>query len=121
MAADLRAASHDLDGAVREAQEEGFPRPSLAAEQNARSLLRDLYRLHPCRLEVYPTPDGETALVVPGGSGRSVLVLCGSNGEVLCSVNLNDRHRRARYSSATTLPYGFFREALSELDELNRA
>ncbi len=123
VAADLRTALHDVDGAVTEAQDEGFPRPSHTAVRNARRLLQDLYRLHrlrPSRLEAYPTPDGEIALVVSGGSGRSVLVLCDSSGGVLCSVNLNGRHRRARYSSATTLPDGFFREALSELDERDR-
>ena len=51
MAADLRAALHDLDGAVKESQEEGFPQPSYQALKNARRLLQDLYRLHPCRLE----------------------------------------------------------------------
>ena len=115
--ADLRAALHDLDGAVMEAQEDGFPPPSHHALKNARRLLQDLYRLRPCRLETYPTPDGEVALVAPGGHGQSVLVLCDSDGGVLCSVNLNGRHRRARYSSATMLPDGFVREALDELGE----
>ena len=121
VAADLHAALHDLDGAASEAQEEGFPQPSHDALRNAKRLLRDLYRLRPCRLEAYPTPDGEIALVAPGGYGRSVLVLCDSDGGVLCSVNLHGCHRRARYTSATTLPDGFIREALKDLDDQNRA
>ena len=116
-ASDMHAALRDLDGAAEEAAEEGFPRPSLVALTNARRLLQDLYRLRPCRLEAYPTPDGEVALVVPGRHGRSVLVLCDSQGGVLCSVNLNGRHRRARYDTATMLPDGFVREAVTELDE----
>ncbi|MCY3846314.1 MAG: hypothetical protein OXH69_22545 [Acidobacteria bacterium] len=115
-ASDMHAALRDLDGAAEEAAEEGFPRPSLVALTNARRLLQDLYRLRPSRLEAYPTPDGEVALVVPGGHGRSVLVLCDSLGGVLCSVNLNGRHRRARYETATMLPDGFVREAVTELD-----
>lgn len=115
--ADLRASLRDLDGAGDEAAEEGFPQPSHLARTNARRLLQDLYRLRPSRLEAYPTPDGEIALVVPGGHGRSVLVLCDSQGGVLCSVNLNGRHRRARYDSASMLPDGFVREAVSDLDE----
>lgn len=115
--ADLRASLRDLDGTAEEAAEEGFPQPSQLALTNARRLLQDLYRLRPSRLEAYPTPDGEIALVVPGGQGRSVLVLCDSQGGVLCSVNLNGQHRRARYDTATMLPDGFVREAVSELDE----
>ena len=120
-AADLGAALRDLDGAAAEAGEEGFPQPSALALKNARRLLQDLYRLRPSRLEAYPTQDGEIALVAPGGRGRSVLVLCDSDGGVLCSVNLNGRHRRARYSTATMLPDGFVREALKDLDELDQA
>lgn len=116
-AADLRACLRDLDASAEEAAEEGFPQPSHLALTNARRLLKDLYRLRPCRLEAYPTPDGEIAIVVPGGHGQSVLVLCEARGAVLCSVNLNGRHRRARYDTATTLPDGFVREAVSELND----
>lgn len=113
---DLRAALRDLDGLSTEASEDGFPQPSCLALTNARRLLQDLYRLRPFRMEVYPTPDGEVALVVPGGHRRSVLVLCGSKGSVLCSVNLNGRHRRASYEEADTLPDRFVREAVRDLD-----
>ena len=50
--------------------------------------------------------------------GVSVILLCDSNGGALCLVNMNGKHRRARYSSAEILPDGFLREALTEL-ELN--
>lgn len=114
--ADLRAALHDLEGAEEEAREEGFLQPSAQAIDDARRLLGDLYRLRACRMETYPTPDGEIAILVPGGRGQSVLVLCASGGEVLCLVNLNGEHRRAKYSSAATIPDGFVTEALNELD-----
>ena len=115
--ADLQASLLDVDDSIKEAAEEGFPQPSQAALTNARRLLQDLYRLRPCRLEAYPTPDGDIAIVVPGGHGRSVLVLCDSKGGALCSVNLNGQHRRARYESAAMLPDGFVREAVGDLDE----
>lgn len=115
--AELTAALDDLEGAYEEAAEEGYPQPSLQAIEIARRLVRDLYSLRPCRLEVYPTSDGEIAIEVPGGPGRAVLMLCDSNGQVLCLVSLNGRSRRAHYSSAATLPDGFVREAVSELDE----
>ena len=116
--ADLRAALADLGDVVQEARDEGFQEPSDEARRIAERLLRSLYRLRPCRFEVYPTQDGEVAVCAPGGHGRSVLVVCGPEGGVLCSVNLNGRHRRAVYdaASAAALPDGFVREALDALD-----
>ena len=119
--ADLRDALLDLDRVTAEAREEGLPIPSDLALANARRLLLAIYRLSPQRFEIYPTPDGEVAIDAPGGQGRSVLLLCDSDGTALCLVNMNGRHRRARYSDANMLPDGFVREALDELarrDEL---
>ena len=115
----LLAALSDLNQAVDEACEEGFQPPSDEALQNAERVLRAMYVLRRCRFEVYPTEDREIAVSVPGGHRRSVLVLCDSDGGVLCSVNLNGQHRRAVYDpeSAARLPDGFVREALAELDE----
>ena len=119
--ADLRDALFDLDSVTAEAREEGLPIPSDLALANARRLLLAIYRLSPQRFEVYPTPDGEVAIDAPGGQGRSVLLLCDSDGTALCLVNMNGRHRRARYSDTNMLPDGFVREVLDELarrDEL---
>ncbi len=109
----------DLGGIAVEAREEGFPRPSGAALTNARRLIRALFEIVPQRFEVYPTPDGEVAIDAPGGPGRSVILLCDSDGGALCLVNMNGAHRRARYSSARRLPDGFVREALEELAQRN--
>lgn len=119
--ANLRDALRDLDEAAAEAREEKFPVPRNAALANARQLLLAMYKISPQRFEVYPTPDGEIAIDAPGGRGRSILLLCDSEGGALCLVNMNGRHRRACYSSAGLLPDGFIREALDELaqrDEL---
>ena len=113
--AELREAMSDLDEAVAEARQEEFPIPSNSALANARRLLLAMYAISPQRFEVYPTPDGEVAIDAPGGRGRSVLLLCESNGGALCLVNLDGRHRRARYSDTGSLPDGFVREALNEL------
>ena len=112
------AALSDLEQVGIEAADEGFDQPLVDAVQNADRLLRDMYRLRRCRFDVYPTQDREVAVSAPGGPGRSVLVLCGSDGGVLCSVNLNGQHRRAVYDahSAPSLPDGFVREALAALD-----
>ena len=113
--AELRDALGDLDDATAEAREEDFPIPSDTALANARRLLLAMYKLSPQRFEVYPTPDGEVAIDAPGGRGRSVLLLCDSDGAALCLVNMDGKHRRARYSDTSLLPDGFVREALEEL------
>ena len=113
----LREALQDLDEAGDEAREEGFPAPSDTASGNARRLLRAMYRILPRRFEVYPMPDGEIAIDVPGGRGRSVILLCEPDGGALCLVNMNGRHRRARYTDPHDLPDGFVREALEELEQ----
>ena len=110
----LRAALSDLDEAVTEAAEEGFPKPTDDATQSARRLLTQMYAIAPQRFEVYPTADGEIALDLSNERG-SVILLCDSRGGALCLVNANGVQRRARYSTATSLPDGFLREALLEL------
>lgn len=112
----LLEAFHDLDQIVEEAGEQGFPEPSEVATRNAASLLKRMFALSSRRYEIYPTPDGEVAIDAPDGHGQSVLVLCSSSGGVLCLVNVKAGHRRARYSSAATLPDRFVREALADLD-----
>lgn len=119
--AELRDALNDLDEAAAEAQDEEYPIPSDLALANARRLLLAMYKLSPQRFEVYPTPDGEVAIDASGGRGRSVLLLCDSDGGALCLVNMDGKHRRARYSDTGSLPDGFVREALDEVaqrDEL---
>lgn len=113
---ELTEALYDLQNASDEAREEGFPVPTKTALQNSEILLKEMYWISPRRFEVYPTPDGEIAIDAPGGHGRSVLLLCGSEGGALCLVNISGDHRRARYSSTEALPDGFVREALTELD-----
>ena len=116
---DLYDALRDLDETRDDAHEEGFPAPSNATLENAKRILQAMYELSPKRYEVYPTPDGEVAIDAPGGFGRSVLLLCDSDGGALCLVNMNGSHRRARYSDAKMLPDGFVREALAELNRRN--
>ena len=116
---ELLAAAKDLKEATDEAREEGFPVPSNSALEYARTILYAVYEFSPRRYEVYPTPDGEVAIDASGGFGRSVLILCESDGGALCLVNMNGSHRRARYSDAKMLPDGFVCEALAELDRRN--
>ena len=111
----LEAALEDLSGAPAEAAEEGYPQPTQLALSNAKRILRRMHALFGARLEVYPTQDGEVAIVAPGKPRSSVMVLCGPDGGALCMVNMDGVHRRARYSTADSLPDGFLRDALDEL------
>ena len=87
----------ELAAVHAEAHDEGFEPPSDKAVKTARRLLEHI-PIASGRCDVYPTPDAEVAISVPGdGRGQSVLVLCGSDGSVWCSVNLEGRHRRAYY------------------------
>ena len=115
----LADALRDLDQVVEEAEEEGFPVPKDIALDNAKRLLRDMYAISPRRYEVYPMPDGEVAIDAPNGRGSSVLLLCDSDGGALCLVNMKGKHRRARFSTTETLPDGFIREAIAELERQN--
>lgn len=110
-------ALQDLQEIPNEASEEGFLPPSDKALNNAARLLKEVHAISSRRYEIYPTPDGEIAIDAPGGYGRSVILLCDSDGGALCLVNMNGKHRRARHSSIETLPDGFLREALTELDQ----
>jgi len=112
---ELNDALRDLREASDEARDEGFPQPSKIALENAERLLREIYGISPRRFEVYPTPDGEIAIDAPDGQGRSVILLCDSEGGALCLVNFNGNHRRAQYSTTETLPDGFVHQALAEL------
>ena len=118
--ADLSDALRDLQDVALEALEEGLPQPSETAMKNATRLVRAIYGLYPCRLEVYPTADGEVAIDTPSQHGASVIVLCEAAGGALCLVNTGDASRRARYSKADQLPDGFLKEALAELAHRNQ-
>ena len=110
----------DLNGATEEAREEGFPIPSQVALSNAERLLSEMYRILPRRFEIYPTPDGEIAIDAATGHGRSVILLCDSEGGALCLANLLSSHQRMSYTSISDLPDDFLRKALAELErEIN--
>ena len=112
---ELTEALQDLKEIERDAVEENFRKPSKLAQENASRILRDMYQVHPCRFEVYSMPDGEIAIDARGGFGKSVVLLCESEGSALCLVNIDGSHRRARYSETAKLPDGFIKEALAEL------
>ena len=112
---ELLDALEDLRGAISEAAEEGFPIPSATAVGNAEGMLREIYQICHRRYEVYPTPDGEIAIDAPTGQGRSVIMLCDSEGGALLLVNKNGVSESRRYTSINMLPDDFLRGVLREL------
>ena len=106
----------DLNGAIEEAREEGFPIPSQVAMANVERMLSEMHRITPRRFEVYPTPDGEVAIDAATGRGNSVILLCDSEGGASCLANLPSGHQRRSYTSVANLPDDFLREFLAELD-----
>ena len=115
MPAELAEAIEDLDDVTAYAEEIEVETPSAAAFDNARRLLKAMYRVSPRQFSVYPAAGGYIAIDARGSKGRIAAVMCGSDGSVLCLVTIDGKHRRARYSTAHNLPDGFIREALAEL------
>lgn len=113
---ELTDALNDLHQATEEAQEEGFPDPGDIAIRNSEELVKKIYSIFSSRFEVYPTQDGEIAINIYNGRGSSVILFCDSTGGTLCMVNINGNSRRAHYSIIDSLPDGFVKEALKELN-----
>ena len=112
---ELAKALRELEQVSADAEEDGLDIPSEVAFANARRLLRAMYRISPRRFGVYPEPGGYIAIDARGANDGIAVVMCDSDGGVLCLVTIGDEPRRARYSTARTLPDGFIRDALREL------
>ncbi len=112
---ELIKALRELEQVSADAEEDGLDIPSEVAFTNARRLLRAMYRISPRRFGVYPEPGGYIAIDARGANDGIAVVMCDSDGGVLCLVTIGDEPRRARYSTARTLPDGFIRDALREL------
>ena len=113
--APLANALRDLHEINEEADEEGIPPPSESAIANADRLIRAIYDILPRQYLVELLPEGVIAITVPGGFRCSVMLLCESEGGILCSVNMNGEHQRKRYPHVDQLPDRFLHDALSEL------
>lgn len=113
---DLCDALNDLGEACSEARDEGLPAPSDAAVSNARWLLHYMYELLPWRFEVYPTPDGEIAIDVPGDPNHSVLILCDSDGGAQYFGYFDGKQHFAEHSDAHSIVGKHLRVALAAME-----
>ena len=112
---DLADALRDIQEINDEADEEGMQPPSELAIANADRLIREIYGILPRQYLVELLPEGVIAITVPGGFRCSVMLLCESEGGILCSVNMNGKHQRKRYTHVDQLPDRFLSDALSKL------
>ena len=112
----LTDALDDLKECQEEAAEQGFPKPTQTAVDNAERLLQAMFKLLPRRFEVYPMPSGAIAIQASKAPEIAISVLCDSDGAVHCLVSAPDHFRRARYSTADILPDGFLYDALKDLE-----
>ena len=114
----LTQALEVLDQVVDEARSEGYETPNSIAIVHARRIVKRLYDNLVYPIQVYPMPDGEVAVDVTNGDGSSVLILCCSDGDTLCFVNIDGNQRRAHYFNSDALPDGFMQAALEELQQI---
>ena len=114
---ELAEAFAELDDIPAYAAEIEVETPSEVAIDNARRLLKSLYRIAPRRYSVYPTTGGGIAIDARGPKGYIMVLECESDGGALCVVSTyRESHRRARYASTRRLPDAFVREALADLE-----
>ena len=116
---DLTSAIADVQRVTQWAREDDCEIPTPFAQSNAEQVLRDMYRIVPRRVDVYPMPDGEIALDARWIRGSSVIVLCEPAGSLLCLVNVDGRREHKRYPSVVSMRSDLFLEsALHELESL---
>ena len=116
----LNEALHELEQVADEARNDGSPVPSSLAHGNARTLIEQMYRICRLRYAVYPLYKGEIVIEAMSENQDSVLVVCRSEGDIGCFVNMDDQSRQERYHDISGLPNGFLREALHELTHRSR-
>ncbi len=114
---ELAEALQDLADVPADAEEDGLDLPSAVAFQNAERLLKEMHFISPRRFGVYPVSDGYIAIDARGANDAIAVVMCQSDGSVLCLVTIGNEPRRSWYYTATGLPDGFIREALLALGE----
>lgn len=117
----LDAALEELQQCDEEANEEGYPAPSIAAKQNAKRILQEIagMELIVPPPAVYPTADREIAMLFRRATARAaVLITCDADGGGACFSIIAGKNRRARYDDAGDLPGAF---VLSELQRLRQS
>lgn len=118
---DVMAFSDKLKAMLQEAEDEGLPKPSQTAIENAKYLFGELQRHFDCVFVIDVIEDGDIAISpLENSENGAVLIECDQHGRVLCLVSLPGNSRRAMYHQTDGLADGFIREALEDLGVRNR-
>ena len=107
-----------LDNLHEECKEEGFQQFSKTAEENAKEILKAVYKNFPeHEYYIYPTEDREIAIDCNPQKGKGILILCDSNGSVAYFSTLEGKNSRFRCDNIEDFPYRLLWETFSELNE----
>ena len=110
----LEDAKKELDGVRAEAEEEGYPVPSVELVDRVGKLLDRLVTAHPHWYSVYPMEDGEIAIHASNEPTGAVLITCRPY-DTWCVVSIGKSRRRAWFESMDELPDPFTHKALRDL------
>ena len=112
--ANLEAVEIAFDQIPVESAEAGHEPPPEDVVNEARRIVREMFRRWPREYDVYPMDERRVAVEVDGGHARKMLLLCEPGGSALCIVTVNRISRRARYEDSSMLPDGFVSDALGD-------
>ena len=99
-----------------DAADVGNPMPAQSVVDEAKRIVLGLRPHLPHNVDVYTMEEGKIAVF--GHSGRGFLLICEPGSSALCIVTIGSVSRRARYESSTTLPDGFLKEGLQEVQSV---
>lgn len=110
---DLAGALWELGQAEAWAREDGFPIPSAEVLKDTEALLRQLYRIYPCRYDVDPSDLGDMMIRAGPEYGRSIMVVRHTDGTAWCSVCVPERNSAISYNSEDFVSEETLREAVA--------
>ena len=110
----LEDAKKELDGVRAEAEEEGYPVPSVELVDRVGNLLDRLVTAQPHWYSIYPMEDGEIAIHASNEPTGAVLITCRPY-DTWCVVSIGKSRRRAWFESMDELPDPFTHKALRDL------
>lgn len=104
------------------ADEEKIPRPTPAACEQAKKILRDLYRKFPRYYAIYPLgDDGGVAMQPEARENTAVMIACENSGRISIYADIDGKNRHAHYSDASNFPDEFTRDALRKTEKNKHA
>ncbi len=101
----------------KECEEEGLKLFSEKARENARQILKAVYNKFPdYQYDIYAAEDQEIAIHCFYQKGKSLLILCDSNGGAAYFWTSERQNSRFRCDSIKDFPYDLLWQKLTEFD-----